>query len=715
MDQSMLYNENGEYLGIYMGPLYTEKMMKQQYRHPIFLYNPDTKLNDKLFMRLEQTVNVYEHNLEDFVLNSRKIIKHYEKYIGNGGMGIFTMGQSIRFRVVPDQEPFQISLFAFLMNYTMLICPVLCSVDLSNWKPFLPTSWTSGAWRKRMDEYITMCRPYGNIRKLGEYISWSKYLMNRWVSKVGHRLGLSISNNEFIEVAKRSKNARESITSTFDVPKKMSPSEIEKLSKSRTSQLLDIIGEQKDLSISVYTKTGLFNPIQFQEFAVNIPFKPDLYGNTIPFKIQSNVIMGINDPLAHMIDAYGARKAEIVKLNVSDAGAFERSLCMLMSNIRYVDVDYECDSRHFRKKLIDSNDALDRLDGRVATLNPKSDEYFIIDPNNVDLIGKLLYIKTPISCTHPRRKEGYICSACYGKMLANMNRDIHIGRIAGMNLADDMEQTLLSAKHALATDTNDIEFDKEFNTYFTTYSCQIFFNQEMIDSSAEGTDEFNHLYLEFNLNNMKKHQDGEGRQYDRSITEIVIYDERDDTRIVIQEQNGVLVYLSQEFVNDYFLNAIKHKTDKDIVRIPFRELIDGGKVCCEVLFEYQYKNNDIPGALLKLRGILTKTDRINQYQSFDECLDAISPLFVKGGIHLPDLQSELLISQLIFSPEGGPVDWSKEHVEYIFYTIDKAIHSNSSPITSILYQESSRQVAGAYNTYSKSGTSGYDYFIYDYK
>src|SRR5699024_8544017 len=130
------------------------------------------------------------------------------------------------------------------------------------------------------------------------------------------------------------------------------------------------------------------------------------------------------------------------------------------------------------------------------------DKYFIIDPNNVDLIGKLLYIKTPISCTHPRRKEGYICSACYGKMLANMNRDIHIGRIAGMNLADDMEQTLLSAKHALATDTNDIEFDKEFNTYFTTYSCQIFFNQEMIDSSAEGTDEFNHLYLEFNLNNM---------------------------------------------------------------------------------------------------------------------------------------------------------------------------------------------------------------------
>ena len=143
-----------EYQGIYMKDLYLEKDMKKRFTHPIFLYTPEVKLNEKLFDRLEQIVNVYEHSLEDFVLNSRKIIKHYENNIGEAGLGLFTFGQSISFRVVPNQEPFQISLFAFLVNYTMLIAPMLCKVDMTNWKPFQPVNWTSGAWRKKMDEYI---------------------------------------------------------------------------------------------------------------------------------------------------------------------------------------------------------------------------------------------------------------------------------------------------------------------------------------------------------------------------------------------------------------------------------------------------------------------------------------------------------------------------------------------------------------------------------
>jgi hypothetical protein len=214
---------------------------------------------------------------------------------------------------------------------------------------------------------------------------------------------------------------------------------------------------------------------------------------------------------------------------------------------------------------------------------------------------------------------------------------------------------------------------------------------------------------------MTKNQDGEGRHYDRSFPEIIVYDDRDDSRTLIKEENNIRIFLSQEFTSDYFLPAIKHKSEKDIVYIPFSDLIDKGKVLCEVIFEYQYKNNDIPGALLELKNILEKSSRINSFEDFDDALNTLLPLFMKGGIHLPDLQTELLLSQLLFDENNEHVDWNSDNTDYTFYTIDKAIFAGKSPITSLLYQESSKQIAGAHNMYSKTGTSQYDYFIYDWK
>lgn len=701
------------YIGRFVEKLKTEKEMKKRYIHPIFLYTPNMERDDE-FDHLNQIVNVYEHTLEDFIFNAKKIIKHYRKYLGDTSVGMFTIGQSIRLRVYKGQEPIDLPLFRFFVNYTMLIAPVLLGVDLHNWKPMESQEWTPKAWNLKINQYIKKCRPYGNNRQIDEYLEWSKYLMNLFAATCGDLFALSISNHEFREVAKRDKDAYESMTCTFPIPKGIAPSELETMLKNRTSKLLDTISEQTDLSISTYTRNGLFNPGQFKEFAVHIGFKPDLYGNTIPMTSKTNIMMGLNSPLAYMTDAYGGRKAEIIKLYVSDAGALERSLCMLLSRVRYVDTEYECNSRHFRTRFIDSIDVLEKLEGRVCTLDPDSDEFYILDPDDTRFVGKTVYLKTPITCTHPRRNEGYICSACYGKLMANLNRDIHIGRLTALNSADDMEQKLLSAKHALATNTNDVKFDEIFDSYFVTYSCQISFNQAMIDASQDDPEEFKHLFLEFHLANMKKSQDGEGRSFDRSIPEIVIYNDQDDSRIVIREENGMPIYLSPEF-NEYFLAASKHTEEKGTVLIPFTDLIDTGKVCCEVLFEYQYKNNEIADALLQLEDILTNGSRINSFETYDECLSTIIPLFIKGGIHLPEFQQELLISQMIFSPDGSTVDWEEKNPEYRFYSIDKSIQNNPSATTSVLYHESSRQLAGAYHTYDKTEPSAYDEFIYDGK
>ena len=700
------------YLGRFFDAVPTRKSIKKHFTHPIFLYSPQEAEKDgNLFQRLNQIVNIYEHDIPDFLMNGERIVYHFRKYYGTPG-SIYTLGQSIRFRVVKGQEPMDLSLFAFFINYTSLIMPIMLGADLSNWKPVVPVHWTNSVWVNQINEFIKMCRPLGNMRAICECIEYSKYLMVLWAAKVGDRMALSFDNGMIIEIMKRSEEARKTIECKFDIPEGIEPKGLEVLTTGRTSDLLNFIGKQPDLPMSVYVRNGLFNPIQAREFFAHITHKPDLVGNTIPYTYPTNNIMGTKDARAHMIDAYGGRKAETLKLNVSDAGAMERSLSMMSSPLRFVDIDYECDSKHFRVRHIDSVDILDKLAGRVCTLDPASDEYLIIDPDNTDLVGKTVYLKTPITCTHPRRAEGYICSACYGKLMSNLNRDVHIGRLAALNSSDDIEQLLLSAKHALNTNTRPVSFTPDFEQYFETENCMIYFNDDVLEMSTDPNSDFAHLSLEFYLANIKKHQDGEGHSHDRSVTDIVIYNSKTESRTIIQEENGLELFLSPDFVSNYFLPAFRFVDDKKgVIRIPFSDMIDSGVPLCDEIFEYEYENQELSSAILTLTKIMGKGSRINSFADYNECLDTLIPLFVKGGIHIPELQCEMLIAQMIYTPDGKRVDWSEDDPDYQFYSIDKSIQNIDSALTSVLYQDTSTQLKGNYRTYEKTGTSAYDWFL----
>lgn len=712
------YNElqKRAYRGKFVEKLQTDKKRLKAARHPIFLYHPDFEDQDALvFDYLEQVVNVYEHNEADFEVNAKHIIDHYRKSYGNLSNGLMTLGQSICFRVEKHGEIFDLPLFAFFLNYILLIIPILCGDDMSDWKPWRPNSLTPKGIDNQINYYLKRVRDKVNIRRADELIELIHYLMSLFAVRAGNRLGLSISNNDFIELTKRSKDAYESITCTFDIPEGISPTDLEKLTMDRTRNLLKFIGEQIDLPISVYAKNNLFNPTQFREFAVHITHKPDLSGNTIPYTYPTNIIMGTKDPRAFAVDAYGGRKAEITKLNVSDAGTLERSLSMLLSGIQYVDPDpeHECHSKHFRKRIATTADDLVKLDGRVATLDPDSDEYFIIDPDDMSILNKQLYIKTPITCTHPLRSKGYICSACYGKLMTNINCDVHVGRIAALQSADDMEQTLLSAKHALNTNTSRVEFDEVFYDYFELGNTQITLSEELKNMSAENDKNLKHLFLEFYPHSMGKNQDGEGRHYDRSIDEIVIYNDQDDSRISIRELNGTKIFLSPEFNNEFYLPAAAFKDAKDVVRVCIDDMIDTGELLCEVVFEFSYKNTELASALLTLQNFMDKGNNMNSFSNYDECLDTLGPLFVKGGIHLPDYQFEMIVGQMIFTEDNKRVDWNDPHPKYKFCSINKSIQNSDSVLTSILYRESTQQIAGAYGSFDKTGTSAYDYFLLD--
>lgn len=692
------------------------KQQKKKVRHPILLFSPDIK-REKI-PQLIQIVNIYEHTSIDFEFNMRRMIDCVRKYIGAEGYAFYAIGQRIRFRVVPDQEPMILPLIHFIFNYALAMTQILLHGPMDDWKPWNPPHFSNEGIMSAIDEIIYRCRAYNNHRDVCDVLAESKYLLNIFCNEVGDHLGYSISNNEFVEVAKRDKDVNESINCTFDIPKKCTPGDLEKIRSKRTRQMLDVMAEQDDLCISTYARVGLFNPGQLGELAVHVGFKPDLSGNTIAMTSKTNIFKGINDPQSHVVDARGGRKAEVLKKNVSDAGQFERSVSIMMSGITHVDLnpEHECNSKHFRIKRIQSQDDLHNIDGRVVTLDPNSDTYIIVDPRNdkYKLIGKTVHMKTPITCCHPLRHKGVICSACYGKLLSSINQDVHPGRLSALNDADEMEQKLLSAKHALLTKTTTVNFTDNFNAYFALDFDRvgtISFNKSFIAAATVNADNYTGLYLEFNPCAVRKMKDGEGRHFDRQFDQIVIYDAVSDTREIIGESNDIKLFLSPSFSESFYLPA--SMSDSYEIRIPIIDLIQDQ---ISVLFEYEFKNSELADPLKEINTILNNsTDKVgvNQYNTFNDCLDDLMPKFEKGGIHVPDIHIEMMVACMIFDQDDQDVDWNESDPEYKFCSIQRSIMNSKSVITSLLYSDTNPQLDGAYQTYKKSGTSGYDSFLAD--
>lgn len=689
----------------------SDKQKKKQFKHPILLFTPDIK-RDKI-PRLISIVNVYEHNEIDFEFNMRRMIDCVRKYIGADGFAFYTIGQRIRFRVIPDQEPMMLPLIQFIFNYDLMMLEILLGGSMECWTPWNPPHFSNEAVMDAIDEIVYRCRGMNNHRDVCDAIAEAKYWLNMLCNDVGDHLGYSISNLEFVEAAYRDKNIMESIGCTFNIPKGCTPVEVEKIRSERTKQMLEILSNQNDLCISTYARAGLFNPGQLAELAVHLGYKPDLIGNTIAMTSKTNIFMGINDPQAYVVDARGGRKAEVLKKKVSDAGQFERSVSIVMSKITHVDINpnHECNSRHFRIKKIQSRSDLKDIEGRVITLDKNSDQFIIVDPRHdrFKLIGKTVYMKTPITCCHPLRHKGIICSACYGKLLASINQDVHPGRLSALNDADEMEQKLLSAKHALKTDTTDVEFADNFNSYFTLSVGKIEFSKGFIESVMDTPDNYNNLYLEFNPVSIKKMKDGEGSHFDRQFEQIVIYDAITDTREIIEEKNGIKLFMSPEFCELFYIPL--SLSDDYEIRIPVVDLV---KEQISSLFEYEYKNSEIADPLMEINSILnnnTSTVGVNQYKTFNECLDDLLPKFEKGGIHVPNIHIEMLVACMVYDPTDGDVDWSEPDPEYKFCSIQRSIMNSKSVITSLLFSDTNPQLDGQYGTYSKTGTSGYDSYI----
>jgi hypothetical protein len=345
---------------------------------------------------------------------------------------------------------------------------------------------------------------------------------------------------------------------------------------------------------------------------------------------------------------------------------------------------------------------LKSLEGRFYLFDKENrkEAFKIIRNTDTHLIGKKLHFKTPVTCTHPKIKEGIICRGCYSNVILEATKQLHVGLLSAYAASDDVQQVLLSAKHTLNTVTDTVLFSDNFDTYMDLRYDLVYIKPDLIEDIEEGKG--SKLSFYFNNETVKKVKDGEGRRKTRIIQEIVIYDHDKEEFYTVEEFSNSKIYLSLELSQAY-REAESKSRGEVFIPIEASGLFD---FASSPLFEIEFKNKDLTEPIKKLDSIIN-TKQANEY-TYNDLIDTVVPLFNDAGIHMPQIHFEIVVSQMVRTKEGKQVDWTKSQVDYICFGYTTAIKHFDSAILSIINREAPGQLKGDYGFFDKKGTSIYD-------
>lgn len=456
------------------------------------------------------------------------------------------------------------------------------------------------------------------------------------------------------------------------------------------------------------------NPKQFKEFTINIGTKPDGRGGIFDHPIPTSFINGgVSNPLDYFIESSTGRTAQIIKYNnVGSSGHFARLLGLNnMDSWLHEDPNYDCCSQNFLEIIVKDKKTLKMLNNRYYRLDPRGME-MIIKSKDTHLIGKKIYLRSPITCASAARGQGY-CYKCYGDLAytvydAGIHFGVNIGRIASECLSSGLTQKLLSAKHLLETFVEKITWTKEFYDFFevegnlikidsdmgnTELKDLIFvFDPEMIEYDNEEDDDIS----------FSDEESGGSSIYNQYICEFDVIRNSTGEMYHISNDKNVKLYISSE------LNSIIRKKGEPVdgkIYIDFAELKDA------TLFIILIQNNELSKTLEHLENLLNKNSTIsglNIHQLLQALLDTVN----EGGIKIASTHIELIVSNQIRDAEDKlkKPKWYEYNPPYEIYSLNKALTENPSITISMSYQKVSKLL---YNplSFKKTASSFMDLFF----
>lgn len=448
------------------------------------------------------------------------------------------------------------------------------------------------------------------------------------------------------------------------------------------------------------------NDRQYKEFSHNIGSKPNNEGGVFPEIINRSFLTGgVKDPMALFIESYTGRLAQIMsKNNVGDSGHFARLLGLnSMDTTINPDPKYVCDSKNFQILTIKDKNALIKLKDRYYRLSPMGMEN-IIHESDEHLIGKKVYLRSPMTCSSFSRGKG-VCYRCYGK-LAYVNCDIVIGKYAAEALSAILTQTLLSAKHLLETKIVKLSWPEYFGEYFDIEG-----NILKLSSNLSNTKGY-YISIDpeeimlvnddgFSYDDDEHGSSGLTQSYNEYITEFNVITPTGEA-IPIHTAEHDRLYISEE-LNDLIRKCAEPVDGK--VMIKFDNLAD------TFLFFIILQNNELSKTMERIMDIINKNDvtkSMDRHELLQSFLDAI----IEGGLGIDSVHLETILANQLRSYDEilDLPDWSNADEPYQILTLNQALTDNPSVTISLMYQKLSKTL---YNplTFRKNKASFMDLFF----
>lgn len=458
------------------------------------------------------------------------------------------------------------------------------------------------------------------------------------------------------------------------------------------------IGRDHCLSDAFRSKEGI-KPKQAREVLVNIGMKPNGEGGIFPYVVNTSYISGgANNVAFHILESLVARIAQILsKKNTSRSGHFSRIMILNCSDTRKytmpysdkIDPDYDCGTRNFIEYYVEDETALKKISDRWYRMNPMGMErrltntYNIVKENS-DLIGKIIYLRSPIKCLSAANGRG-ICRKCMGE-LYNIVPATNISTYSVTNMTEPLTQMMLSAKHLMEAKIDSITFDttiiseEELARYIIIDEGTIYINPDIPDAKKW------HLYI--NVDDIQEDivasLDDSG---DDDLEDTGIEDSLNYTNVFYLRKNNTnetITIRTTEMDNlnftDWFNNFIENRHsigNNEDIDIPVTTLIEENAP----LFDVGIHNDDMSERLESVIKVIDLKANTDSYTA-ETFLSTLSSKLNSIGLgHIMSVHLEIIIMNQIRDKKDiiEMPDWSiPNQTNYQILTLKKAVMTHPS-------------------------------------
>lgn len=364
---------------------------------------------------------------------------------------------------------------------------------------------------------------------------------------------------------------------------------------------------------------------------------------------------------------------------------------LLSSGINLRHDEKACNSLNPICYKIKTREHLKRLIGRYYRL-PHQRQYSLIQGTETNLIGKDILVKSPITCAS---KKG-ICHECYGE-LYHTNKDISIGAFAGTRITEPVSQNVLSSKHLLTTDSEKLEFEGDFDSFFSLSANEIILNTS---NDEVDINDFNLVLIGKNIISVNQYDDTDYNEY---VTILHVKNKKNGEMFEIHEKNFKELFIAPEL-----MEIINKQKNKEIIEIDLAKIDDESK-----LFVLEIENNELTKPLYNIMKLLNRSDHIG-CTTIDEMAQSMLDLLIESKINSRAVHGEVLINPLIRDSEMilDRPKFNKYITEkdYQILTVEAALEKHPSVLISFSFQALGRQLTNPL-TFKKKAESFIDPFF----